>query len=127
MAAKDCVPADQFAKCVVYLSPTGFGMAVIPADRTVDMRKLAALVGWQQVRLAHESEIAFLFPDCEVGTMPPFGPIYHMPVIVDYGVAANEYIAFAVGTHRDVVRMRFDDYRRLSRPVITALADSAAS
>lgn len=116
------MPAGKFAKCVIYFGHAGFGMALVPSNEFVDLEKLAAVVGANHVRLASEAEMRMLFPDCEVGAMPPFGNVYRLPVVVDYDVAANEFIAFTLGTHRDVVRMSFEDYRTLTRPVISAIA-----
>ena len=64
-----------------------------------------------------------LFPDCDLGAMPPFGNLYNMPVYVDSGLAADEWIAFNAGSHTDVVHMRFADYKWLADPVILPLAD----
>jgi Ala-tRNA(Pro) deacylase len=116
------VPAAEFAKCVVFHNSQGYGMAVVPADEYVDLDKLSGILGTPGVRLATERELAQLFPDCELGAMPPFGNIYHMPVIVEFDVALNEFIAFTVGTHRDAIRMGFDDYRRLVKPVVAHIA-----
>lgn len=121
-ASAERMPAQKFAKCVVYFSEAGFGMALVPANEFVDLEKLAAAVGANHVRLATESELGMLFPDCELGAMPPFGNIYKLPVVVDYDVAANEFIAFTLGTHHDVVRMSFEDYRKLVQPVISTIA-----
>jgi Ala-tRNA(Pro) deacylase len=57
--------------------------------------------------------------------MPPFGNIYLMPVVVDFDVARNEFIGFTVGTHRDAIRMSFEDYRRVARPVMAAITATA--
>jgi len=73
------------------------------------------------MRLANEGELAELFPDCELGAMPPFGQPYEMPVRLDAGIAAKEFIAFAIGTHRDVVRISVADYKKLVRPLIGSL------
>jgi Ala-tRNA(Pro) deacylase len=116
------MPASKFAKCVVYFSESGFGMAVVPATEFVDLTKLAKIAGVSYVRLANEAELGMLFPDCDLGAMPPFGNVYRMPVVVDYHVAANEFIAFTIGTHRDVVRMSFADYRKIAQPVIASIA-----
>jgi prolyl-tRNA editing enzyme YbaK/EbsC (Cys-tRNA(Pro) deacylase) len=51
--------------------------------------------------------------------MPPFGDARELPVIVDQALA-NDYIAFTIGTHRDLVRITFADFCRLARPVITS-------
>ena len=54
--------------------------------------------------------------------MPPLGRHYDMPVIVDESLARLPYIAFTLGTHRDVVRISFEDFFRLARPVAGEIA-----
>ena len=115
------IPAHEFAKTVVYFSEAGFGLAVVSADQLVDMGRLARLLGLQFVRLATETELAELFPDCELGAMPPFGDTCDMPVMVDAAIA-GEFIAFTLGTHRDVIRMSFADFQRLARPSVGRIA-----
>ena len=44
-----------------------------------------------------------------------------MPLLLDAGIAAKEFIAFAIGPHRDVVRMSVADYKRLARPLIGSI------
>jgi Ala-tRNA(Pro) deacylase len=114
------VPAHEFAKTVVYYSDSGFGIAVVPADEFVDMAKVAKILGLSYIRLANEIELAELFPDCEIGAMPPFGDACVMPVIVDAGIA-QDYIAFTIGTHRDVVRLSFADFQRLAKPKVASI------
>jgi len=63
-----------------------------------------------------------LFPDCELGAMPPFGSLYNLRVFVDESLAADEEIVFNAGTHRDAIRMRFADFARLAKPTMTSLA-----
>ena len=120
------MPAHEFSKCVVYLCETGFGMAVIPADQFLDLDKVARLLGAKFLRLADEAEMAQLFSYCELGAMPPFGNVYNLPVIVDREIAARKFIAFTIGTHRDVVRMAFADYEEIVRPVIGSIAAPVA-
>ena len=115
------MPAQQLAKSVVYLGETGFGIAVVPADQFVDLIKLGRSAGLSYIRLAKEAELADLFPDCELGAMPPFGDACEMPVIVDKGLA-HDFITFTLGTHRDTIRMGFDDFERLAKPAIDSIA-----
>jgi Ala-tRNA(Pro) deacylase len=117
------MPTHEFAKTIVYFSEAGFGFALAPADEWVDLAKLGRLQGLSYIRLANESELRELFPDCELGAMPPFGNLYQMPVIVDTDVA-GDFIAFTIGTHRDVVRMSFADFQRLTRPKVASIAMS---
>ena len=39
----------------------------------VDLRRLAQIAQCESARLLSEADFAELFPDCELGAMPPFG------------------------------------------------------
>jgi len=114
------VRADEFAKSVVYLGSAGFGIAVVPADQLVDLGKISRTLGLSYIGLAREAALARLFPDCELGAMPPFGDACELPVIMDAGIA-GDFIAFTIGTHRDVVRMSFADFQRLAKPTVASI------
>jgi Ala-tRNA(Pro) deacylase len=96
-------------------------LAVLPGPRHIKLDKLAAAVG-QPVRLATEDEFCRLFPDCELGAMPPFGALYNLPVYVDESLAKDKEVVFNAGTHHDAVRMAYEDFVRLAKPIICSFA-----
>lgn len=122
VAAAEHLPARKVAKTVVYYGDTGYGMVVVPADCVVDFGEVRRLMGLNRVRLADEDELIELFPDSEIGAMPPLGTLLGLPVLVDDDVASAEYITFNAGTHRDVVRMSFEDFRVLVNPLVASFA-----
>jgi Ala-tRNA(Pro) deacylase len=87
----------------------------------VDLCEVGYLLGVSYIRFAREDEMPDLFPDCELGAMPPFGDIFRMPVVVDAEVAKNKSIVFNIGTHQDAVRLNFEDYRALVNPLIASI------
>ena len=118
IASVEHVPEHRVAKTVVYSGNEGYGMAVLPADYIVDLQELRLALGLTRMRLATEKELAELFPDCELGAMPPFGGLYDMPTYLESWLASEEQIAFNAGTHRDVIYLRMSDYRRLAKPTV---------
>lgn len=120
-AGAERMPAHELAKTVVYAGDAGFGIAVVAADDLVDFPRLGRLLGLSFIRLATESELTGLFPDCELGAMPPFGDACRLPVVVDTDIA-GDFIAFTIGTHQDMVRMSFADFQRLASPEIAPIA-----
>ena len=74
------------------------------------------------MRLATETEIARLFPDCELGAMPPLGNLRGLPVYVDASLASQDIIAFNAGTHRDSVHMRYVHFAKLVLPEVLQFA-----
>jgi len=111
-------PEKQMAKVVIVKVDKRFVMTVLPASWNVDLHCLRAFFPTHHVGLASESDIAGLFPDCEVGAMPPFGTLYGLPVYVDRSLAEGKEIVFQAGSHSDAIRMRYMDFSALEFPVI---------
>ena len=84
--------------------------AVVPAPMIVNLDRLLELTGGSEIRLAHENELRVLFPGCELGAMPPLGPIYGQAVFVDVALAGEPEIVFDAGTHTEAIRMRLDKF-----------------
>ena len=111
------VPGKELAKVVVKAGER-FAMAVLPANCKVDPKRLKEIVGTGHARLATEEEFKGLFPDCDVGAMPPFGNLYGLEVYVDRSLAEDEDIVFQAGTHVEAIRMRYADFASLVRPTV---------
>jgi Ala-tRNA(Pro) deacylase len=122
-AAVTHVPGRDWAKAVVCFADGEPIQAVVPADREVDLEQLAELAGAGSVRLAFERELDWLYPDCERGAMPPFGPLYRQRVFVDDALAREEQIVFNGGTHKDAICMRYDDFAVLAKPIVGSFAE----
>lgn len=117
-AAAAHIPGRQWAKTVVCFADGEPILAVLPAHHTVDLAQLKALAGTGSLRLAKEEEFASLYPECEAGAMPPLGPLYHQRVFVDEPVTKEAEIVFNGGTHTDAIRMRYQDFAALVKPVV---------
>jgi Ala-tRNA(Pro) deacylase len=118
VAAAMHVSGNELAKSVVVKADDKFVLAVLSAPRKIDEERLQKLVGAKEVRMAHESEFASLFPGCELGAMPPFGNLYRVDVYVDRSLTRDEEIVFNAGTHVEAIRMNYKDFERLVSPKI---------
>lgn len=122
IAALTHTPGKELAKTVMVMVDGRLVMAVVPASYRVDLYKLKRYLGADTVELASEAEFRDRFPDCETGSMPPFGNLYGMDVFADESLAQDKEIAFNAGSHRELVRMSFADFRNLVKPVLMSLA-----
>ncbi|MFN7922462.1 MAG: YbaK/EbsC family protein [Bryobacteraceae bacterium] len=123
LAEADHTPPWEVAKTVVFLGDGEYGIAVLAASTRVDLERLRHVLGIKSIRLATEEELLRLFPDCEVGAMPPFGNLYgDIPVYLDSVLADQEEIAFNAGTHRDDVHMKVRDFKHMVHPTILQFA-----
>ena len=122
VAASAHIPGKEVAKTVIVKLDGKVGMAVLPASYHVNLEALKKAVGAQSAELASEGEFKELFPDCEVGAMPPFGNLYDIPVYVAEKLAADEEIAFAAGSHTELIRLSYADFERLAQPSVVPVA-----
>jgi Ala-tRNA(Pro) deacylase len=120
-AASLQISGKELAKSVVLSTGEEMILAVLPAPNHVRLDQLGAEVG-KSLRLATEQEFSSLFRDCELGAMPPFGSLYNWPACVNESLAADEAIVFNAGTHRDAIRMRYDDFVRVAKPQVCSFA-----
>lgn len=118
VAESEHIPSKTVAKTVMALADNHMVALVLPASSRVDLNQVQAALGAKESRLAHEKEFANTFPDCEVGTMPPFGNLYGIPVYVDKHLIEQETIVFPVGTSTDTMSLKYADFERLVHPQV---------
>lgn len=123
-AAAAHIPGAHWAKTVAFYADGRPALAVLPATRHIDLERLALAAGASRVRLATEKEIADLFPECELGAVPPFGALWGLPVYLDRSLAAHGRVAFHAGSHREAVAVSFPDFERLLEAVVADFAES---
>jgi Ala-tRNA(Pro) deacylase len=111
----------------VLLCANGYGyvVAVLPANKKLDLDRAAKLLGGATLRLAKKEEICEHCPDCECGILPPFGSRYAMQTILDSSLAENDEIVFEGNTHQEAIRMKFEEFRRLEEPLVAPIAIKA--
>ncbi|NIS81887.1 MAG: deacylase [Anaerolineales bacterium] len=118
IAASAHIPGKQLAKTVMVKIDGEMAMAVLPASYRVDFKQLKKAIGAKKVELASEGEFKDMFPDCEVGAMPPFGHLYDMKVIVAESLTEEMVITFCGGSHTELIQISFQDFERLAKPKV---------
>ena len=121
VAAAEHVPGRKFAKPVIVNADGKLIMTVLPANRLLDLEKVKATLGCEDVRLAREEEFAPIFDDCERGAEPPFGNLYGLPTIVDVDLTTEEMI-FNAGSHTETMKIPTIEYLGLVHPEKADLA-----
>ena len=110
------------AKSVILVIDKRYWMAVLRADERISARLLRSLFAARDVRMAHEEDLSLLFPDCELGAMPPFGNLYGLPILLDAALLEDDEIVFNACATTRSIRIRMEDYRRLVNPLIGRFA-----
>jgi Ala-tRNA(Pro) deacylase len=122
LAESEHISGKMVAKTVIVWADNQMIALVLPASSRVDLDKVQRALGVKELRLAHETEFATTFPDCEVGTMPPFGNLYGIAVYVEKSLAEEEIIVFPVGTYTGTVSLKYIDFDCLAQPKVMEFA-----
>jgi len=112
------IAGKELAKTVMVKVDGKMAMAVLPASYKVDFDLLQKAAGAGKVELATEQEFQDLFPECDVGAMPPFGNLYGMDVFVAESLAEDKEIAFNAGSHTELIRISYQDFETLVKPTV---------
>jgi Ala-tRNA(Pro) deacylase len=110
------IGAEEVAKTLVLVAPSGTVRAVLAASERIDLHKVAAVldVGGKKVHLASEDDLARDYPDFELGAVPPFGGREDQ-VIVDERLAGRDSVVLEAGSHDRSVRLKAADLVRLTK------------
>jgi Ala-tRNA(Pro) deacylase len=90
----------------------GYLLAVVPASHRLDLDLVRGCLG-RSVTLASEQEIGRLFPDCDLGAIPPLGQAYGLDVVLDDSLAGLDEVCFEGGDHRTLVRVGCEQFREM--------------
>ncbi|HEV2135218.1 MAG TPA: YbaK/EbsC family protein [Terracidiphilus sp.] len=120
------IPGKELAKTVMVKLDGTLAMAVLPAKYHVDLAALRRAARVKNAALATEDEFTGRFMECETGAMPPFGNLYGLEVFADVSLEDDREIAFNAGTHRELIRMMWEDYKKLASPKMARFAAGRA-
>jgi len=118
IAASAHIAGKELAKTVMVKIDGKMAMAVLPASYKVSFDLLKRAAGASKVELANEQEFRDMFPESEVGAMPPFGNLYGTEVFVDESLSQDEEIAFNSGSHTELIKLAYRDFERLVKPKV---------
>lgn len=120
------IPRRICVKTILVNADCKHWMVVVPANDGVDKRELQRALQVKHVDVVMEKDLETIIPDCEAGAIPPLGNLYGFPVIAEKSVSEKEEIAFNACSRTDFIVMKYEDYQRLTRPIIAAFAASSS-
>ena len=126
IAQAEHIKGRHQAKVVMLKSGDQHLMVVLPADHHIDLEKIEKATG-KSVSLSKEHDFEALFPGSAIGAMPPFGNLYALPTYVDKHLAKQDYIVFEAGTHTDAIKMSYDDYEKIVKPLLATISEEASA
>ena len=118
IAMSALMPGKELAKTVMIKFDGRMVMAILPSSYKVNLDLLREATGAGKIELASENEFQDMFPECEIGAMPPFGNLYEMDVFVEESLTGNKTIAFNAGSHTELIKLAYKDFTKLVEPTV---------
>ena len=115
LAAAEHIPGRRVVKHVLVQADGHFVLCALPAPYKIDLQELRAQLECASVQLADEHHLASLFPDCQLGTVPPLGPAYGLQTLIEESLLKLDQVTFQAGSHDAAITLSLADYRRLSQ------------
>ncbi|MDL0089517.1 YbaK/EbsC family protein [Campylobacter gastrosuis] len=102
-------------------------IAILPADHSANLERLAAVFGAKKASLASPAEVTEL-TDCVFGSIPPFSFDERLLLVVDKKLFGRfSEIAFNAGLLDRSIVLNAEDYLRIVKPKLVDFADKTPS
>jgi Ala-tRNA(Pro) deacylase len=105
-------PDDQRVVSHLFHDAKGYVLVVHPASREIAMPALREFAG-RPLHPARASELRDIFFDCQKGVVPPVGPAYGIPTVVDDSLPRDGDLYFRAGEGEDWVHMSGAEFQGL--------------
>jgi Ala-tRNA(Pro) deacylase len=116
------VPSERLAKAVIVEDGDAYLMVVIPSNRHLHLGRLHHHLD-REVGLTTEAKLTELFPDCDLGAIPPLGPVYGLTALVDEALFEQPEVFFESGDHEHLLKVHREQFRTLLAEAKTIEAD----
>ncbi|HMP04133.1 MAG TPA: YbaK/EbsC family protein [Gemmatales bacterium] len=127
LAHREHVTGHCVAKVVMIWADDRLVELVLPASRQVVFSEVRSLLDAHEIRLATEPEMQTAFVDCEPGAMPPLPHVPNVEVLLDEALATDGMILIQAGTHRDAIKLHFNDWLQVVNPRIESFSEPAGA
>lgn len=122
VAKREHVSGHQVAKVVAIEADGKPVLLVLPASRRVAISRAREALGAKAARLLGEAEMSLLFPDCEVGAIPPMRHWAGVEIVMDGTLQTEKSIVFSAGSHRDSIKVPFSEWFDLVGPRVESFS-----
>lgn len=103
---------EEVAKSLVLMADKKPMLVIVAGDRRIDFKTLKKLKGIKDLRMATPEEV-LAQTDCPIGSVPPFGQLFNLPVIIDSAIEKMDEVVFSPGTNIQSVRMKAKDLLKI--------------
>ncbi len=94
---------------------------VVPAHQKVNIKELQRIAGKKRIKLASPEKV-FERTNCVVGSVPPLGILWSLPVFIDTSFTEEKEIVFSAGTLTDSIYLQAKNLITLNNATVGSFA-----
>lgn len=117
VAATLHIKDSEIAKNLLIRAGKDYIVAVLPAHRNVDLKKIATLAGVKKADLPKERVMKTKFK-VKPGALSAFGGVYKLPVYVDRALLKQKKVFFSGGSFEQSVQMSPKAFVKLENAIV---------
>lgn len=106
------------AKALVFKADGKPVMIVVPGDKRVDTKRFKEIYKVGDLTFVSAEEVEGIMEGVKIGAVHPLGNLHNLPVYIDQSLGRNKEIIFNAGLHEKSIKMSYQDYYKLVRPII---------
>lgn len=116
-------PRSELASVTLLRANHGYRymLAVSSFDHPLDLRFATRALEGCALEQASATEKALFCPDCEAGSLMPFGSHYNVRTLLDQSLADEASITFEEIDGTEAIRMKIADFCELEHPFVVPL------
>ena len=113
------VTLEQVVKSLLVKAGKDFYLALLPANKNLDFKKLAKVlnVDVKKISIPKEKVMSEKFK-VKPGAISAFGSLHKIPVVVDTSLTKVKEAVFSSGSFVESIKMKVKDYLTLENPVM---------
>jgi Ala-tRNA(Pro) deacylase len=112
---------EEATKAIILEDSKGYFQVILEAHKKINMKVLKKLREVKNCSLAHPDKVQEL-TDCVVGSVPPFGILWNIPVYADTQLQGLDETIFSAGTLTDTMRIKVKDLLEINKAKVYDLS-----
>ncbi|MBN1175266.1 YbaK/EbsC family protein [Candidatus Woesearchaeota archaeon] len=113
---------DSGAKALILQGKSGkFYQTVLSGHLRLDIKKVKNLTSEKNISLASPNDVLEV-TGCVIGTVPPMGVLFNIPVYIDHSLLEKKEVVFSAGTRTDTIRINPQEFVKINKAIVADIS-----
>lgn len=119
------IPLREVIKTLVVRADRDLILAILPADKRLDLAKVKKALGAAKISLVSEGAMEKALK-VKAGAVTPFGGYHGLRLLADRSLRAKKQLFMGTGSFTDAARVTMSRYLAVEKPVLASITEAKA-